>query len=41
MQLEGCHTPKDKAAVLVAAHKVVAGAFAFAFAPPLLGDNTA
>ena len=27
MQLEACRTPKDKAAVLVAAHKVVVGAF--------------
>ena len=29
MQLEACHSPKDKAAVLVAAHKVVVGAFPF------------
>jgi hypothetical protein len=27
MQLEACRTPKDKAAVLVAAHKVIVGAF--------------
>ena len=42
MQLEAYHTPKDKAAVLVAAHKVAVGAFAFAFAfvPPLLGVIT-
>ena len=27
IQLEACHTPKDKAAMLVAVHKVVVGAF--------------
>ncbi len=34
-QLETCRTPKEKSAVLVAAHKLVVGAFTAFFSLPL------